>query len=914
MVQPGTFGRLLTLTAATLALSCLPAAGQATSLPAQEKTQTGAGVDRQKAAENQSQTALQSDPQLAKIDEFEIDLSKRIAGVQNMGSQPIQVLINPFEARKRARFYGSVYEFHRNDNFDAPNFFDQPGEPLPEYKRNQFGGTFGFFVTKKLTLFTTYDGLRINQGSTLLSHVPTKEMKQGDFSSLAEPLLNPWTGEPFAGNRIPESMLHPTSVKILTTIPDPNQSDPDRNYVNNQPEIMNHDAISLRADYNLGEDSKIFGNYDLINGNGVEVNPLPAFGMSSRFREQRFELEYTRDFSSNFVASFRANYQREAQTELAPQAGQKGLLASLGIKGVSTLDDLDEGYPDFELAGYAEIGSGDSPTTSYVNEYELELDFTYVRKNHEFEFGGNFQKGQINNDRTGGLRRGSFAMDGYYTGDAFADFLLGIPNLAERGVGSDRADVRRTSVRAYIADQWKINRKLSLSAGLSYDYEPFAHSNHDNVHAFVPLLFEPPRTGTIVRVGSPEAAQAGLAGLKSGYAVYPDRNDWQPEIGIAYSPRGDNRFVIRASYEISHESRDMDESFEVLGRSYPEYYTERTEASEDQPEISLSDPFAAAVPVELRIWGAEPRMRNALSQEWQLSLENEIFPRWNLELAYRGERTVGTNRFIVANVPTPGPGELQDRRPNPDYGRFSILTSGGSSVGNGFEASLRKRMSSGFSIEASYEWNRYFSSIGSSDPNNPRDLRAEWAPSSSAPHQFSLNYILDLPIGRDRPISTAWAGRLHSLFEGWRISGITSIESGSLFHPRLAGDPNNDGVRGDRPDRIASGNLPSDQRSINGWFDTAAFKAKAPEEKYGFGNCGRNILVGPGRQEWNISFIKRTQVSREGNMFELRVQLFNAFNNTNFDNPGTTLGTSTYGKIFGADRAREIEIAVKYTF
>jgi len=349
-----------------------------------------------------------------------------------------------------------------------------------------------------------------------------------------------------------------------------------------------------------------------------------------------------------------------------------------------------------------------------------------------------------------------------------------------------------------------------------------------------------------------------------------------------------------------------------LGRSYPDYYTERAEASEDQPNLSLSNPFAAAVPVELRIWGAEPRLRNALTQQWQLSLENEIFPRWNLEIAYWGERTVGASRYIVANVPTPGDGKLQDRRPNPDYGRFSILTSGGSSVANSLQASLRKRMSSGFSIEASYEWMRHFSSIGSSDPNNPRDLRAEWAPDDWGGHQFSLIYILDLPVGRDRPISTAWAGRLHTLFEGWRISGITSIGSGSLFNPRLAGDPNNDGVRGDRPDRIASGNLASDQRSINGWFDTEAFKK--PEEKYSFGNCGRNILAGPGRQQWDISFIKRTQVSREGNMFELRVQLFNAFNNTNFDNPGTTFGTSTFGKIFGADRAREIEIAVKYTF
>jgi hypothetical protein len=903
--------RLVFLFAPALVACCAAATGQTTATSSYDKNLSGGTAAPQKPASVQVETNPPNDPALAKIDEFVVDLSKSLSGIQYKGSQPIQVVINPFSARKRARFYGSVYEYHRNDNFDARNFFDPVGQPLPEYKRNQFGGSFGFYVTRRLALFSAYDGLRINRGSTLLSHVPTQEMKQGDFSSLEGPLLNPWTGQPFANNRIPQSMLHPVSLKILPTIPDPNRDDPDRNFVNNQPVIDNHDSITLQADYKMGEDSKLFADYNLINGNGIEVSPLPAFGLTTRGREQSFSLEYTRDISSNLVASVRAGFAREAWTELAPQAGQQGLLASLGIAGVSTLDDLDEGYPDFDISGYAEIGSGSSPTTSYLNEYGLEIGMTYVRKNHEFEFGVEFQKGQVNNDRTGGLRRGSFAVDGYYTGDAFADFLLGIPNLAERGVGSDRADVRRTGIMAFVTDQWKINRKWSVSAGLAYDYEPFSHSNQDNVYTFVPLLFEPPPSGAIVHVGSPEAARAGLAGLNSGYAVFPDRNDWEPAFGFAYSPRGDNRVVLRASYSISHSSRDMDESFEVLGRSYPVYYTERAEASEEQPDLDLSNPFETAVPVELRIKGAEPRMRNSLTQQWQLSLQNEIFPRWNVEVAYTGKRTDGSSRYIVANVPLPGPGPLPERRPNPDYGRFNILSSGGSSTGNAVKASLRKRLSRGFSIEGSYQWSRSFASIGSSDPNNPRDLRAEWAPSSSAPHQVSLNYILDLPIGRDRALSTAWAGKLHSLFEGWRISGITSIQGGTLFHPVMAGDPNNDGVRADRPDRISSGNLPVSDRTIDRWFDTGAFVAPA---KYDFGNCGRYILVGPGRQQWDISFIKRTQVSREGNMFELRVQLFNAFNNTNFKNPGTTLGTASFGKIFGADRAREIEIAVKYTF
>ncbi len=175
-----------------------------------------------------------------------------------------------------------------------------------------------------------------------------------------------------------------------------------------------------------------------------------------------------------------------------------------------------------------------------------------------------------------------------------------------------------------------------------------------------------------------------------------------------------------------------------------------------------------------------------------------------------------------------------------------------------------------------------------------------------------MNYILDLPIGRGQLLSTAWAGKLGKLFEGWRLSGITTFESGNRFNPRLPGDANNDGVRGDRPDRIGSGLLDSSQRSIDHWFDTAAFLA--PAQQYGFGNCGRNVLLTPGSRNWDISFVKRTRITDGGNSLELRVQLFNAFNHTNFSSPNSTYGTSVFGKIFGAGRAREIEIALKYTF
>lgn len=855
-----------------------------------------------------------TDPSLVKIDEFRIHLGEQAAGFRLSGSGSITEIVNPFTIRKRGRFYGSLYEYHRNDNFDARNFFDPVGRQLPEFKRNQFGGSFGAFVSDRLTLFGTFDGLRINRGSTILSHVPTRDMKKGDFGALSQQLMDPFTGAPFQDNQIPLERIHPVAARILPVIPDPNRNDPFRNFVNNLPEVENGNTFTGRVDYEFSEDSRFFVTYSLSDVNQVEVNDLPIFGSSTRERSQEISIDYTHDFSANLVGSLQLQFSRDTEQQLSMQAGQQGLLASLGIAGLSTLDSNDEGYPSLDISGYADLG-GDSdwPNTSFRNSLEVNLGLTYVRKKHNMEFGAEIGSDQVNNNRTGGTRRGSFEFSGSYSGDAFADFLLGLPNVAERGVGSDRADLRRKSWRLFARDDWKINPKFSLSLSLAYNYVPFYRSLHDNVATFAPLVFDPPMDGKIVVTGSQEAGASGLAGLEKGHAVYPDRNDWQPGIGVAYSPLGNNRLVIRSSYQIDYNPMDEWEALDFIGRNYPFFYTERAESPEDSPVLNLSSPFQAATPAELNIRAIEPHLRNSYTQEWELSIQNEFLRNWNVEVSYQGVKMTRGERTVVANVPFPGPGHLQSRRPNPNFGRFSILTSGSSASGNSLSLNVEKRVSKGFSLQSSYTWNRTFSDEYWDDPSNPRDLRAERAPDGEDSDQrLSVNYILDLPLGREQAFPLAWMGRLRGLFEGWRISGITTFAAGGRFNPTLAGDPNNDGVWDDRPDRLGSGLLDASQRSIDRWFATGDF---APaRQQYGFGNGGRNILRSPGLRNWDISFIKRTRVTDGGNLLEFRVQLFNAFNNVNFEEPNSVLGTSTFGKIFGAERAREIEIAIKYSF
>ncbi len=901
--------------------------------------------EKQASSRSSSESKGQDLPELGKqhelsdldaIDSFRIQLEGTKFAADGPGDKSLSVIVNPFTVRKRGWYYGSVYWYHRNDNFDARNFFDPVGQPLPEFKRNQFGFTFGAFVTSKMTVTGSYDGTRINRGSTLLSLIPTPQMKKGDFSALTNiQLVDPFTGAPFLNNQIPPSRIHPVSSKMLPVIPDPNRDDPTRNFVNNDPTIENVNTITARIDYEFNRQTKLFGNFSLMEGGAINVASLPEFSTTPDFRRTNISVNLTHSFSPNKVLNVGLSSMRFTNLQLSKQAFQTGLLESLGIEGVSVLDDMDEGYPEFEISGYALLGFGSSgfsgfgssgfggggfgsgsPFTSYFDNYGIESDFAYVHGGHHIGIGGQIRFDQVNDAKTWGTRRGKFSFSGFFTGNSFADFLLGIPDTASRGIGSDRGDYRQRTWELFVKDDWKINPKFTLSMQLRYAYSPFPRSVRDNVSYFYPLLFEPPINGEIIVTGSSRARELGLT-LGPGEAAYTDKNDWQPSFGIAYSPFGNNRLVLRASYSIRHDHMYMREGEDYIGKNYPFFYIEKSE-SPTSPDIDLSNPFTSIIPLEITIRAFDPHLRNPYIQEWVATVQYEVLQNWNLELSYEGRKTTRLRRTIPANVPLPAPaGEpIQPRRPNPDFGGFTIVTSGGSNSSNAFDVQLRRRMTGIFSLQAGFEWSRAFNDI-TSQPNNPRNLAAERAfYGNQGPLQFNMNYLLDLPVGHGKFLSTDWAGKFGFLLEGWRISGITTIQNGQPFSPSLPGDPNNDGVWGDRPNRIGSGILSGSEQSIDKWFETSHFVAPglSGEDPQWFGNSGRNILRAPGEQIWDISFLKTTRVSDGGNMIEFRVQLFNAFNNVNFEQPGHLLGTETFGVISNAGDAREIEIAIKYSF
>ena len=350
--------------------------------------------------------------------------------------------------------------------------------------------------------------------------------------------------------------------------------------------------------------------------------------------------------------------------------------------------------------------------------------------------------------------------------------------------------------------------------------------------------------------------------------------------------------VFRGFYGVFYDSPESEIFLDFMGRNFPFYHVQSSQAAAGDPGLDLSSPFQTDTPTELTIQGISPELRNSYDHSWGLTIQNHVSEQWQIEIAYQGRKGVHEYRVLPGNVPLPGPGEIQARRPNPEFGEFWIVSDGGSSTRHELEFEAERRLADGYSLGFQFEWARRFDDNFDGQPSDPRNLRAEWAPRRGfSERSFSLNYIIDLPFGAEYGLKDD-GNWLKWLMGGWRVSGITEIQSGKAFSVFLPGDPNNDGLHGDRPDRLGSGHFDPSIRSIDQWFNTDDFGHPAAFE---FGNAGRNTLVGPAFHKWDVSLVKEAPFA-DNHRLQLRLALYNAFNHPNFDQPNT--GTRMSGSSF----------------
>ncbi len=851
-------------------------------------------------------------PPIDAIREFEMLTSTYDASFgRNVGAQ-----VNVVLKRGSNSLHGAAYEFFRNGALDARNFFAPATEDAPSYQRNQFGLAVGGPVLKNRTFFfADYEGTRIREGITRVTNVPTLAERRGDFSqSLFQPPINPFTQQPFQGNQIPDFFINPIGRAIAALYPAPNRNVPFANFVSSPTLRGDNDHFDVRIDHALGKSSELAARYSFSDRElfepftGPSFPAVPGFGDSVPRRGQNFMIAETHIFSPALVNEARFAFSRVAASVFQENAGTS-INKQVGLPELSS-NPRDFGLSFITVSGFSPLGHEyNNPQQSATNMFQVLDGATYVRGNHLVKFGFDFRAIQQNAFRDVQSRGFlTFSSQVPITGNALADLLLGLPAVTG-GARLDNAQHLRTeSYGFYVNDSFRMRPNFTISAGLRYEY------NSPPVDAFDRANLYDPATGSLIPVGT-----NGVP--RSGYE--PDRNNWAPRLGFAWTLGGKGETVVRGGYGVYYDQSSLAPS-EGLYFNAP-FFDFNLFFSIPGLPLTLNDPFPSFFPVPLpkSAFAFQRDLRTPYLQHWNVSLQRALGKNRVVEFAYVGSK--GTKLITARDINQPRPSPASPNlRPNPQFDDITFEESSANSNYNSLQVRFQQRLDFGLSLLSSYTWSKsidnassFFSSAG--DPNFPQDsfnTAGERGRSNfDVRHRLSVSYGYDLPFGKGRTY-LAGDGVLPAILTGWQTFGIVTLQSGRPFTVALLSDIDNSNTgrstlgfgANDRPNVVGDADIPD--RTTDRWFNTSAFAFPS----FGsFGDAGRNTLDGPGFVNFNTSLMKTTKL-REGLDLQFRAEAFNLFNHPNFNLPDNFLGSPTFGRILSAGSPRHIQFGLKLLF
>ena len=853
-------------------------------------------------------------PSVDAIREFEMLTSTYDASFgRNPGAQ-VNVILNSGSND----FHGSAFEFHRNAALDARNFFAPASEPKPKYIRNQFGGSLGGPIVHDRTFFfADYEGTRSREGITRITNVPTAEEREGNFShSVFGVPTNPFTGLPFDNGLIPSFFINPVGRAIAALYPLPNRNVPFQNFVSSPTQRDNNDSFDARLDHRLTHKIDLtfrysFGNRDLFEPfTGPSFSLVPGFGDTVQRRSQNAMTALTLALTPNLV-----NETRVAFSRVAASVTQQASVANSDV-GLPTISPRarDLGLSFITVTGFSPLGDeGNNPQDSVTNVYQVLNNSNYISGKHLIKFGIDFRFSQQNAFRDVESRgRLQFSPFLTLTNNALADLLLGFPLLTSVAHVDNPQQIRTESYNFYVNDSFRVTPRLTLVGGLRYEYNSPPVDKQDRA--------------TIYDVATRSLVPVGTNGVpRSGFE--PDRNNFAPRVGFAWSVGKDQATVLRAGYGVYYDQSPLAPA-EALYFNSP-FFDNNIFFSLPGLPLTLSNPFPSFFPLPLpdSALAIQRDLRTGYMQHWNFNIERQLGEKSVLEVAYVGSK--GTKLLTARDINQPQPSALPPGlpfvpRPDPRFDDINLLESRANSNYNALQVRFQQRLVRGLSSLLSYTWSKsiddasnFFSSAG--DPNFPQnsyDVAAERGRSNfDVRHRLSVSYSYALPFGKGRQY-LAKNGWVSTALSGWESYGIVTVQSGRPFTVALLPDIDNSGTgrsilgfgANDRPNIV--GNPELSNPTTDQWFNTAAFTFSAPGT---FGDAGRNILDGPGYQTVNLSLMKNTALSERVNL-QFRAEAFNLFNHPNFNLPDNFLGSPTFGRITSARDPRHIQFGLKLLF
>ena len=884
-------------------------------------------------------------PSVDALDEFKLQTSTYAAEFgRSMGG-----VVNLQIKSGNNQFHGSAFEFMRNDSLDANNWFNnRAGREKPDFSQHQFGATMGGPIIKDKTFFfADYQGMRITQGLTYLSTVPSAAMRQGNFSEIGRPIYDPVTGQPFPGNIIPESRWDPASANVLRElIPSPNVAGSKNaigqtlnNYLVNPNQERQDNQFDVKVDHALSSSNRFFVRYSYQKTHRLLPATMPLVGDAGttfgsgdgKIEAHSFAFNDTHTFNANWLNEVRIGYSMIKFNMTSIGYGED-YATQMGIPGAN-INEVSSAMTqiNFEQGGSRNLGgNGNQPLITNLGAFQLYDNVSYLKGRHTLKAGasvifrtrevlnadnmmGQFTFSQNQTSNCAGISTGCAVNSS--TGLDVASFLLGTARRKFRAMTSEDTYMeRRPEWGLYLQDDFRLNSKLTLNLGLRWDvFVPWVEDDNRQSN------FDP-STGRMV-VASDDAV---INGVHVGRHLQTwSKGDFAPRLGFAYDLNGNGRTIIRGGFGVFY-NWGVGGTSSSKGTNQPFLMTTDLLANGGASNLTLSgglppppaiDPTLAPVGATRSVF--DINYRDQRSMNWNLNVQKQIGRDYMVELAYVGTQgrhlTSKTDLNQAPNIV--GVTNQNVNRPYITQSPALTTVSTAQSLGElDYHALLFKgvkRFTNGFSALVAYTFGKAIDLVSNNDgpiftnifdPSYDRGV-ADY----DVTHTLVGSVVYELPFAKDHVLG------------GWQVNAIAFWRSGLSLNVAQSGTMQSTGIGNNRPNLVPGQTGAASDPTIDQWFDPLAFSRTEPTGT--FGNIGRNTLRGPEIFNIDLSLVKNTKIGPLDT--EIRIEAFNILNHPQFGPPARTFGNADFGRITTAasptcqtcgTSERQIQLGLKVRF
>ncbi|HZS53070.1 MAG TPA: carboxypeptidase-like regulatory domain-containing protein [Bryobacteraceae bacterium] len=871
-------------------------------------------------------------------------------------------------------FHGTLWEFVRNDALDAGNFFtNAAGQKAPELRFN----TYGFNVSGPVFIPKVYNTHKdrtfffynmewrklVNGGLSNQTVPPTSEyggqfntaIKVPTASQVSSSTLAMYSalgltpGGTFPGNKIPTSLLDPNAQALLKAgiFPAANSGN---QFVggNKLPTDVREEII--RIDHNFSEKFRLWGHWvdeQVSQTYGTSLwsgSNVPTVGTTFGNPSYHGVIHATYSISPQLLNEVAFNYNGN-RINIVP-TGTYARPSGLNIPELFAGNNLNRipGISLSQLGTNYDVSSW--PWHNSADDYQVRDDVTWVRGAHELKMGASWALYKKVQDLFGDTQ-GQFTFDGSYTGNDFADFLLGYAQKYTELAVQDKGYWNNISPAVYFQDNWKVSPRLTLNLGLRWDGIPHTYEANNRMSNFYNFLYNPAKAAIVNADGTINPASPGLgtspnpvlAGIPfylngigiSGQNGIPKslvQNHWLafgPRIGFAFDPTGQGKTVIRGGFGIMYERIQGNDMYNA-GPNVPfSSSVTLNNVSLSNPHTSLLTGGTVTAPITAAsITGLSySDYANPASYQYSVGVQRELWRNSIVNVAYVGNRNSHQNDYRDINLPSPtvlpqliaGSVQYNQVVPYAGFHDIKISENAENSHYNGLQLNFNTRMSDRLTFQAAYTLSRVIDPATSTGGDlytvsDPYNRAYDNGPGMlDRTHIFVANFVYRLPF-----FESSQNHVLKTALGGWELSGIVTMESGLPLNITEGGSQSSNGLADgtNRPNINGAVTYPE---TVVAWFNKSIFSDPALGQ---WGNLTKGAVRGPGRDNWNLSLFKRFIFSEQHQReFQLRFESFNAFNHTQFNQVSTTYSSnpnSNFGQVTSVWDPRVFQLGAKLLF